>query len=354
VATRATFLRFGVVFAAVVVVITPLQLIAKQTWPSFVWGFVSLLLLVLFCVALSLRVARRAVASHDLELLLSDRVLYRNVRGVVAELLRPEVTEIVQTRGGIWVTSSTPRRSLFVSRAFDGFSDVKEALRAWKPPRELRGFAAFRYAWGAVRREGPRDAVLGTALATDASLVAELESVRAASVTARAHPVPVGRRGSRGARVLALWVLLVIFFLAIWQVLQPSERTPCGPQCKSTGMCSLVGSSCVANSDENCQRSTICETSGLCKAAAGRCVAGSDADCRRSAGCEYLGNCSAGAGTCVALSNVDCKESTVCHDQGMCTASAGQCLAATDEDCKKAKACRQRACKAVAGACVAE
>jgi len=166
-----------------------------------------------------------ALASY--ELLVSARVLRRSTGiGPIAEVLRAEVSEIVETNLGLWVSCARPRRSLFVLNAVDGYTDVRHALSAWGPIRPLRGWEAGRYARREARYQGPRDAVIGTALATDSSLVAELGAVRAASFDGHASPgVPLvaSRPGRTMVRwVLALWVLLIVMFLAIWQVLQPS------------------------------------------------------------------------------------------------------------------------------------
>jgi hypothetical protein len=356
-ATRQALQRFGLVLAFLAVLEVSQQLAARQVWPSLVWAIVSVPLLALFAV--SVWRARRAAGSSDLELLLSARVLYRNTQGRVAEILRPEVTDIVRTPLGIWVTSTTPRRSLFVSRAFDGFADVEESLRAWRPLRELRGWAAVRHASRAARSEGPRDAVLGTALATDASLPAELDAVRAASLVARAHPVPVVPRARKGWTVLALWGLLIVMFLAIWQVLQPAERhhatteaPSCDSQCTYAGECKMVDSKCVADSTEHCLRSEVCANEGLCSYGVGRCVAATDADCKLSHGCLQSGTCKAGGGTCFAGADRECKESVDCRETGLCKAVDGKCIAGSDGDCKGSLGCKTKGlCKAVDGEC---
>jgi hypothetical protein len=68
--------------------------------------------------------------------------------------------------------------------------------------------------------------VSGTSLADDASLREELEIARSVASTAYlAHPVAQPRRGRRPLVVLALWVLLIVMFLAIWQFLSPAPRT---------------------------------------------------------------------------------------------------------------------------------
>jgi hypothetical protein len=240
--------------------------------------------LTLFCVYLFARAATRVLAIHRVtsaplvgyELLLGERVLRVGASGsLAAEVLRPEVAEIVETRQGMWVTCQKPARSAFVIRALDGYVDVREALEAWATIRPVRGFEAIRRARREKGRQGPRDAVGGTALATDASLVAELEGVRAASNEGHGGPVPVGVM--RGRKVLALWVALIVLFLAIWQFLSPSER-PKGdvecharPQCKSFGHCTAQGAACAAGSDADCRQSDVCKKLGRCTEVGGVC-----------------------------------------------------------------------------------
>jgi hypothetical protein len=215
------------------------------------------------------------------EFLLGDRVLRRTTgSGPVAEVLRPEVSEIVETKYGLWVTCKTPRRSLFVVRALDGYADVREALAAWAPIQSVPGgFASRQRARREREHQGPRDAVIGTALASDQTLVAELESVRAASIDGHAiagasAPVP------RGGKALAVWIALILAFLAIWQVLQPAERRR------------------TVLTDQACQADRPCKAFGMCKAEGYRCVAGSDDDCQRSEACTKLGRCREVGGAC--------------------------------------------------------
>jgi hypothetical protein len=214
------------------------------------------------------------------ELLVSERVLRRSTGfGPVAEVLRAEVSEIVETNVGLWVSCAQPRRSLFVVHALDGYADVRQALSAWAPIQPLRGWKARQYARRETRYQGPRDAVIGTALASDTSLAAELEAVRAASFDGHALPgAPVV--ASRPGRALALWVLLIVAFLALWQVLQPAERRQ------------------VMTTDQTCRAQKACLAFGACKAEGYRCVAGSDDDCQQSEACTKVGRCKEVGGAC--------------------------------------------------------
>jgi hypothetical protein len=159
------------------------------------------------------------------EVLLGERVIQRSGAGVLpAEVLRPEVTAIFETPDALWIRCETPPRSLGVPRSLDGYDDVRAAVATWAPIAPEQGFAAWRRGWRESRRHGTRDAFLGTALATDTSLGEELAGIRAASHAGWVYPA-TGTRG-RGARVLVLWICLIVMFLAIWQFLQPTSPPP--------------------------------------------------------------------------------------------------------------------------------
>jgi hypothetical protein len=354
--TRSLLRRYTLVVISVVTILAVTTVEIGPARTSFLWvwgavlvgaGFVSRLFAV-----------RRAAANVAYELLVSDRVLHRTVQGRAAEVLRPEVSEILETPLGLWVVCAKPARSLFIIRAIDGFADVCEALRGWGTVRELRGVAAIRRAFREKSRHGPRDAVIGTALETDASLVAELEAVRAASLERRLHPAALVKPGL-GGRVLLLWCLLVGAFLAIWQLLQPSTRSvvpeDCRDQCRYTGQCKAVAGKCIAGDDADCVRSRTCAQSGLCKAVAGRCAPGGDADCWQSEGCAKTGRCTARGGYCIAATDDECGQTTACVQRGLCKVAAGKCVAETDDDCKQSAHCANLGlCKAVGGECVKE
>ena len=242
-------------------------------------GMVALVLLIVVGRKLATIGSAVAPALARYELLVSERVLRRSAGvGPVAEVLRAEVSEIVETNLGLWISCAQPRRSLFVVSALDGYADVRQALSAWAPIATLRGWKAGQYARRETRYQGPRDAVLGTALATDPTLAAELEAVRGASFDGHASPgAPVV--ASRAGRALAVWVLLIVGFLAVWQVLQPGERRQ-------------------VMTDPACQAQKACAAFGSCKADGYRCVAGSDDDCARSEACTKLGRCKEVGGAC--------------------------------------------------------
>lgn len=131
----------------------------------------------------------------------------------------------------------------------------------------------------ASRRERPWTSILGTALASDPTLVGELESVRIASANGLPTPgtlVPT----PRGGRAIAATIVLVFAFLAIWQLLQPGERHP------------------PVMTDQQCQALKGCRAFGSCKAEGYRCVAATDDDCKQSELCTKLGRCTEVGGAC--------------------------------------------------------
>jgi hypothetical protein len=160
------------------------------------------------------------------ELLVSARVLRRTVAAALpVEVLRPEVTSIVETSDGLYVCCEKVRRSIVIGRTLSGYEDVRNALREWGSIESLRGWKAWRRATLESRRQGTRDAVAGSALDTDRSLASELETIRSvSSATWRSFPAAPSSFGSKPSRVLILWVLLIVMFLAIWQFLQPANR----------------------------------------------------------------------------------------------------------------------------------
>lgn len=167
----------------------------------------------------------RAVVERQLamfEIIMSPRVLRRVMVGLgPAEMLRPEVTRIVETPRALSLVSTTPRRTMTVVRAVDGYEVVRGQVATWGTIESLRGWPAFVFAWGQIRHMGTRDRIDGTALASDPTLLDELAAVRAVSSDAGgAYPKVVTFR-RRLVRMLLLWVLLVGLFVAIWQFLQP-------------------------------------------------------------------------------------------------------------------------------------
>jgi len=175
--------------------------------------------------------AKRAVAGY--ELIVSGRVARRLAMGFPAgEVLRPEVSRIVETRSVLWLLCDRPRRSLGLVRAIEGYAQLRAQLATWAPIEEKSGFGAFFALLGQARRQGPRDVIAGTGLEADPSLMEELRTVRAVSsdrgVGAGAVVV------SRVVRTLLLWILLVVMFLVIWQLLQPSQKRPHRPRPSSS------------------------------------------------------------------------------------------------------------------------
>ena len=163
------------------------------------------------------------------ELLVGRRVLRRMAaRTLPAEMLKPEVTRIVETKHGLWLLSEKPRRALHVPATLDGFAEVRALVTEWAPTERMSGWSAWRFAVRSNTEQGARDAMAGTALATDPTLAEELELARGASSIAYAHfPPPVAPRRT-GWKMVALWVCLIVMFLAIWQLLspEPQARSP--------------------------------------------------------------------------------------------------------------------------------
>jgi hypothetical protein len=168
------------------------------------------------------RVGSRQLATF--EVLASERVVRRILTGTLpAEVLRPEVSRIVETKLGLWVICERPRRSLFLVRAIDRYEDLRRALASWRTVEAGSAWTSTRLSYSERARQGPRDVMVGTALADDATLAEELTMVRAhAADRGAGYGAPTLAR-NRLLRVVLLWALLVVMFFALWQLLQPSR-----------------------------------------------------------------------------------------------------------------------------------
>jgi hypothetical protein len=164
------------------------------------------------------------------ELLVTPRVLRRTFAGAFpAEILRPEVTRIVETNAGLWIFCKVHRRSLFVARMVDGYADVRAELAAWRAIEPLSGPWVWWSTWRLLA-EGQRDAVYGTSLADDPSLREELEAARRVSSAAhRVHPAAPLRWLTRPVGVLVYWGLLMGMLFAIWKFLSPAPPRSAAP-----------------------------------------------------------------------------------------------------------------------------
>lgn len=161
------------------------------------------------------------------EVIASPRVVRRIMVGMrPAEVLRPEVTRIVETQRGLWLVCTAPKRTVALVKALDGYDALRAEMATWGTIEPLAGWAGFVFGYRQRRHMGARDVIDGTALASDPSLQTELSTVRAVSADRGAGYGPVVNARRRLVRVLILWALLVVMFLAIWQFLQPSERRP--------------------------------------------------------------------------------------------------------------------------------
>jgi hypothetical protein len=168
------------------------------------------------------RVGTRQLSTF--EVLASERVVRRILTGTPpAEILRPEVTRIVETPWGLWVIGASPRRSLGLVRAIAGYAELREQLTSWRPIEPLRGLRAARLSYAERGRQGPRDAMQGTSLDADPTLVEELATVRALGADrGMGYGAPTVMR-YRLLRLLLFWVMLIILLFALWQLLQPSR-----------------------------------------------------------------------------------------------------------------------------------
>lgn len=133
---------------------------------------------------------------------------------------------------------------------------------------------------------------------------------------------------------------------------RPSD---CTASCAANGRCAPAGTTCVATSDQDCERSAACRERGLCTERHGRCTLTADgkADCSRSAACKSHGHCTSTPRGCLAVTHSDCAGSDDCAVRGRCAPDGqGLCRALADANCKDSEVCRRFGfCTAVAGGC---
>ncbi|HEX8796841.1 MAG TPA: hypothetical protein VF765_38080 [Polyangiaceae bacterium] len=227
---RIFFRRQVVVLAVMLAVVTG--------WLSLI-GVASLLPMGIAAVVLSALVVvswlrLRAQADRQLamfEVVVSARVVRRAMPLLQpAEMLRPEVTRIVETRRALSLVSTTPRRTVSVARVIDGYDELRAQLATWGTIETLRGWSAFAFAWGQLRHARPRDRIEG-ALASDVTLLDELTAVRTVSGDQGGGFGPVFKPRRFLLLVLGLWILLVVMWLALWTffgdtTVTPRPRTP--------------------------------------------------------------------------------------------------------------------------------
>jgi hypothetical protein len=166
-----------------------------------------------------IRMARKS-ALETYELLVSDRAARRNLSGQMsAEILRPEVTRIVEVPTGLWLTCEEPPRSLFVANAIDRYDEARVLFSTWRPIERLGTFALL----GVARREGRKQGLCdgSIALAADRSLQMDLTMLRSVSQTPGLSEPP--SRFALYARLMVIWFALIFVFLALWQFLSPSR-----------------------------------------------------------------------------------------------------------------------------------
>jgi hypothetical protein len=218
---RRILLRRGVLLASFYLLFLGLleraSFVSAYTWPI---GGVAFVATVVMTWLRTRPAMARQLASFDV--VVSPRVVRRVMPLLpVAEVLRPEVTRIVETARGLWLVSEHPRRTVSLSSVLAGYAELRAALAAWGPIEPLRGLPAFAFAFGQLRHMRPRDRLDG-ALAGDATLVDELATVRALSADHGAGYGPTVSTRGRLLRVLIVWALLIVMFLAIWQFLSPA------------------------------------------------------------------------------------------------------------------------------------
>jgi hypothetical protein len=166
-------------------------------------------------------------AARTYELLVGGRAIRRTVAYVPpAEVLRPEISGAFETSDGLWLTCTTPRRSLLVPRAVEGYDEVRAVIAAWQPIEAVRGWTAWRRTRVEMLHQEPRDVVGGTVLAGDPSLALELEALRHASDRSwAAYPQVSFRQRRRRVRVALLACAgLVLLMLMMWQCLRVMAR----------------------------------------------------------------------------------------------------------------------------------
>jgi hypothetical protein len=188
-------------------------------WSVLMTGWFALV------TVLVLRRIRRARRSY--ELLVGERAIRCTVAGVPpSEVLRPEVSGAFETSDGLWVTCATPRRSLVVSRAVEGYEEVRAVVARWQPIEAVRGWAAWRRTRAELVHQGPRDVVGGTVLAADPSLALELEALRHASDRSwAAYPQVSMRQRRRRVRVMLLaWAGFLLLMLVMRLCMSVASR----------------------------------------------------------------------------------------------------------------------------------
>lgn len=229
---RRLFIRRQLIVVAILLLFV-LGLLASMGQLFLVPATMALGVMIALVVVSWLRM--RGAAERQLamfEVVASPRIVRRVMPLLgVAEMLRPEVTRIVETPRALSLVSTSPRRTVSVARVIEGYDELRAQLATWGTIETLRGWPAFAFAWGQLRHARPRDRIEG-ALASDATLLDELTAVRTVSGD---------QGGGYGATLkprrllllfLGLWILLVVMFLALWTFLsdeRPATRPPPPP-----------------------------------------------------------------------------------------------------------------------------
>ena len=160
--------------------------------------------------------------------------------------------------------------------------------------------------------------------------------------------------GGGGLRVLCPFMVAMVGFGLRGCLMEEPKVVNCltSESCRYSGACSLVGSSCVVLSDEDCRAWDLCDNFeycrpicrlwGSCSARNGSCVPSTAQHCRLSDACRSTGECELGDQVCVVGSDSDCRASLGCSIYGACSLVDGRCAPNSDLDCVNSRICRER------------
>lgn len=107
----------------------------------------------------------------------------------------------------------------------------------------------------------------------------------------------------------------------------------CTTSCIRYGTCEPASSEdgfyeiCAATSDSDCADSWVCATKGRCVVSTRRICEVSAEGCKASDRCKTLGLCTLKGTTCVAATDADCGRSMVCTGANRaCKPDSGECV----------------------------
>jgi hypothetical protein len=237
---RQTLARALGIAIAIGVVIAAVAFALGRGAPSDSGGtrVVMGLVLVFLYFLVSPYVRRTLAAGPTYELLVGPRVLRRTVGGLgPAEVLRPEVTRIVDAWVGLVVVCEGPAQALIVARTVEGYDDVRSELATWSPIQQSPGWRIL-LTRPAIFGKWPSFALRecdaeGPALAQDATLREELELARQLSSEAhldyeepRERPLSASQRALRTILVAVAAVVALVIWTALNPSAPPSKGAP--------------------------------------------------------------------------------------------------------------------------------